>query len=240
MAQLRVVLVHGAATTPAVWDRLVPLLRAAGLGGEQVVVPERPSSGDLATEIRSLAEVARSTVLVGVSGGATLGLALLASDVHLAGAVLHEPAVGTLCPGLLDPVIAGYKAGGVPGFGRALYGAGWTPDMAPPDPGAVARDLAMFAGFEPTEVAEGQGPVIVTVGSGSPPIRHEAARALNVRLGIEWTVLPRSDHFVHHDNPAALVNVVLDVVGRVPVGGWPSAPDLGPQSLSGPGVARLS
>src|SRR5947209_17129198 len=155
----RVLLVHGAATTARVWDRLRPLLPDVDL-----VVPDRASSGDLAVELAALAPDAEGAVVVGVSGGATLGLALASASSHLAGAVLHEPAVGSLAPGLLDHVVAGWSAGGVAGFGTALYGSSWDPSMAPDDPDAVARDLAMFRRFEPSPLVPGNGRVLVTVG----------------------------------------------------------------------------
>jgi pimeloyl-ACP methyl ester carboxylesterase len=210
-----VLLVHGAATTAAVWDRFVPVLTARSGREVEVLAPDRPSTGDLAAESAALAASAEGAVVVGVSGGATLGLALLASEVRLAGAVLHEPAVGSLVPGLLDHVAAGYAAGGVTGFGRALYGPGWSPAMAPVDAGAVGRDLAMFRLFEPAPVAPGQGPAVVTVGALSPPPRHAAARALQDALGLSVRVLPGSDHFVHRVNPDALAAVVVDLLPTV-------------------------
>lgn len=211
MATTRVLLVHGAATTSRVWDRVRGLLRDDGL---DVVAPDRRSSGDLATELAALADDADDAVVVGVSGGATLGLALASTDRLLAAAVLHEPAVGSLVPGLLDHVVAGYTSAGVPGFGAALYGPSWTPAMAPADPDAVARDLGMFRRFEPAPLHPGQGPVVVTVGELSPPARHRAARALHDLLGVEVRVLPGTGHFVQHDEPEALVAVVRSVVRR--------------------------
>ena len=208
MATPRVLLVHGAATTSRVWDRVRELLHDDGV---EVVAPDRASSGDLAAELDALADDADGTVVVGVSGGATLGLAL-ASDRVVAGAVLHEPAVGSLVPGLLDHVVAGFTSGGVPGFGAALYGPSWTPAMAPADPDAVARDLAMFRRFEPAPLHPGQGGVVVTVGELSPPARHDAARALHHLLGVEVRVLPSTGHFVQHDNPQALADAIRSVV----------------------------
>ena len=213
MATPRVLLVHGAATTSRVWDRVRDLLREDDV---EVVAPDRASSGDLTTELAALDDDADGAVVVGVSGGATLGLAL-ASDRVVAGAVLHEPAVGSLVPGLLDHVVAGFTSRGVPGFGTALYGPSWTPAMAPADPDAVARDLAMFRRFEPAALHPGHGRVVVTVGEHSPPARHRAARALHDLLGIEVRVLPGTGHFVQHDNPGALVAVVRSVVAGHPV-----------------------
>jgi pimeloyl-ACP methyl ester carboxylesterase len=208
MATTRVLLVHGAATTSRVWDRLRELLSADGL---DLVAPDRPSSGDLAVELAALTDGVDDALVVGVSGGATLGLALAAGR-PLAGAVLHEPAVGSLVPGLLDHVVAGYAAAGVPGFGAALYGPSWDPTMAPADPASVGRDLAMFRRFEPSPLHPGHGPVVVTVGANSPPARHEAARALHHLLGVEVRVLPSTGHFVQQDNPQALADVIRSLL----------------------------
>lgn len=67
----RVVLIHGAATTSRVWRRVRPLLR-----GFDVTVPDRPCSGDLNAEVAALRRVCTGALVVGVSGGATLGPAL--------------------------------------------------------------------------------------------------------------------------------------------------------------------
>lgn len=214
----RVLLIHGAATTASAWDAVVGLLRdprGDDLEALDVVVPERPSTGDLEREVAFLTDAASGALVVGVSGGATLGLALASSEVPLAGAVLHEPAVGTLVPGLLDHVVAGYATGGVEGFGRALYGPGWSPSMAPRDPDLVSRDLAMFRAFEPRPLATGQENIVVTVGADSPPLRHEAARVLHDRLGVEVRVLPGCRHFVQHDRPATLAALIRDVAARI-------------------------
>ena len=53
----RILLIHGAATTPAVWGRLVPMLAADDLPVLDVTAPERPSSGDLTIEVAHLAEM---------------------------------------------------------------------------------------------------------------------------------------------------------------------------------------
>ncbi|GIG39107.1 alpha/beta fold hydrolase [Cellulomonas phragmiteti] len=207
----RVLLVHGAATTARVWDRLVPLLT-----GLDVVAATRPSTGDLRRELDALGDAAGALV-VGVSGGATLGLALAATDVPLAGAVLHEPAVGSLVPGLLDHVVEGWRTGGVAGFGAALYGPTWRIDDAPDDHAAVGRDLAMFRAFEPAAPGAGQGPVLVTVGGRSPRPRHTAAAELHRRYGVAVRVLPGCGHYVQHDAPHALAAVVREMA-RVAAG----------------------
>jgi pimeloyl-ACP methyl ester carboxylesterase len=208
------VLIHGAATTSRVWRRVVPLLP-----GLDVTCPDRPCSGDLAAEVAAVRSLCGGAIVAGVSGGATLGLALAAAGVPMSVAVLHEPAVGSLYPGLLDGVRAAYRAGGVPAFAAALYGPSWTAAEAPGDPGAVARDLAMFAAFEPAAPAEGVAPVVITVGERSPRARHESVRRLAERFGFEVRELPGARHAVHLDSPAAFAAVIRHAAGAVPSSG---------------------
>lgn len=205
-----VLLVHGAATTSRCWEAVVPLLERAGA---RVLAPDRASTGDLALEVAALHDLAEGALVVGVSGGATLGLALAASGARLAGALLHEPAVGSLLPGLLAPMASAFADGGVPAFGRRLYGSEWTAAMAPRDPGAVGRDLAMFSRFEPERPRVGQGPVLVTTGGASPPVRHAAAAALAEHLDLTTTVLPGCRHFVQVEAPGVLADLVLARLG---------------------------
>ncbi len=216
----RVVLVHGAATTAEIWSGVRKAL-AALVPDVPVVAPQRAYSGDLAIEVGALAEVCADSVVVGVSGGATLGLALLAAGVPLVGAILHEPAVGSLVPGLLASVAAAYAEGGVAGFGAALYGSAWDLAMAPEDPDAVRRDLAMFRAFEPGEGAvDVTGAVralpervMSTVGELSPPVRYEAARALRERCGLPYQILDRCGHAAHLERPDLLAALAGRLVG---------------------------
>src|SRR5581483_4972902 len=113
-------------------------------------------------ELAALAPWCADAVVVGVSGGATMGLAMAAAGVPFTAAFLHEPAVGSLLPGLLDAVVAAYAAGGAAAFGAALYGPAWTPSELAgtstdagtgTDADRVARDIAMFRRFEPAAPA---------------------------------------------------------------------------------------
>lgn len=203
----RVALIHGAATTGRVWRHVAPLLAAAPLA---VTAPDRPCTGDLAAEVAALRPYCAGAVVGGVSGGATLGLALAAAGVPAA-AVLHEPAVGSLLPGLLDQVRAAYAEGGVAAFGRLLYGSAWTAAEAPADPGAVARDLAMFTSFEPAGPAPGTGAVVITVGERSPAPRHESAARLSAKFGFPVEVIGGAAHAVHLTHPAAFAAVIRRV-----------------------------
>jgi pimeloyl-ACP methyl ester carboxylesterase len=195
----RIVLVHGAATTSRVWRNVVPLL-----ADFDVTCPDRDSTGDLDAEIAALAPPLTPAMMAPLHSGATLGLALTASGAGLAGAVLHEPAVGSLLPGLLDPMVAAYQAGGAPAFAARLYGPAWTPEEGPVDRDAVGRDLAMFRAFEPAPPASGEGQVLLTVGELSPPVRHESIRRLAAAFALPVAVIPGTAHAAHLENPAAL------------------------------------
>jgi pimeloyl-ACP methyl ester carboxylesterase len=197
----RVVLVHGAATDSRVWAAT-----AAAFGERvEVVAPNRPQSGDLDTEVAFLAPLCDGAFVVGVSGGATLGLELAARGVPIAGAVLHEPAAGSLAPGLLDHVAEGLATGGIAGFGAALYGPAWDPSCTTVSLETVAAEFAMFGAFEPGPLGELAARVTLTVGENSPPSRHRAVRALCDHLGADQRQLPGTGHAAHLENGSALV-----------------------------------
>jgi pimeloyl-ACP methyl ester carboxylesterase len=206
MVSVPVCLIHGAATTSTVWARVCALLPPNLV----VSCPTRPSSGNLDTEIDALVGVVTGAVAVGVSGGATLCLELAARGVPFRVALAHEPAVGSLRPGLLAPMAAAYSSGGTEAFARTLYGPSWTPDLAPSDPEAVKRDLAMFRAFEPRPPI-GPGRLITSVGQESPPIRHEAAHALGAAFDLPIRVLPHASHAVHLDQPAVLAAAIVEL-----------------------------
>jgi pimeloyl-ACP methyl ester carboxylesterase len=193
----RIVLIHGAATTSRIWRLVVPFL-----GGFDVRCPDRVASGDLDAELDALEPLCKGAIVAGVSGGATLGLALAARGAGLAGALLHEPAVGTLLPDLLAPMARAYASGGPAAFAAALYGSAWTVAEAPDDLAAVGRDLAMFRAFEPSAPAPGEGRILITTGALSPPVRHESVRRLSEAFALPVTTLPGTAHAVHLENPA--------------------------------------
>jgi pimeloyl-ACP methyl ester carboxylesterase len=202
----KVLLIHGAATTSRVWRRVLP-----HLAGFHLDVPDRPASGDLDTELAALAPLSPGRLVVGVSGGATLGLALLTAGVAMTGAVLHEPAAGSLAPGLLDAVAAAWAGDGVQGFATTLYGPAWQPEEAPADPDAVGRDLGMFRAFEPAPLPADHPPVLLTVGEMSPPARHASVAALARFLRVPIAVVPGARHAVHLEHPVEFAALIRQV-----------------------------
>jgi len=202
-----VVLVHGAASTAAVWNRVVTALRPL-----TVLAPDRPGTGNLALEADWLESISDGAVVFGMSGGATLVLELAARGSAARALIAHEPAAGSHSPELFGPLAAALEADGVGGFGSALYGPRWSPA-----PGLtkeqVERDLAMFRSFEP---APPQHPaVLVTTGAFSPPLRHQISGRLH-GLGYPLRTLPGATHFAAAQAPqqvAALIRESLDSVG---------------------------
>jgi len=208
---VRVVLIHGAATGPGVWGSVACRLRAAT--DAQVLVPERPQSGDLDTEIAFLTPLCSGAHVVGVSGGATLGLELLARGVEVESAFLHEPAAGSLAPTLLAGVVSAFAAGGVEGFGATLYGPLWRRSMTTASAAVVQRELAMFSSFEPRPAAGPPRPTMLTVGEHSSAARVASVRALAERLHVAWSTLPGAGHAAHLEG--TLVDPWLRFAGDV-------------------------
>ncbi|WP_433491833.1 alpha/beta fold hydrolase [Nocardia grenadensis] len=201
---MRVVLIHGVATDSRVWAGTIAALGPA----VEVHAPDRPQSGDMDIEIAALAPLCAGALVVGVSGGATLGLELAARGVEFAGALLHEPAAGSLAPGLLDEVARAFRRQGVAGFGEALYGPCWTPELTTASRETVAGELAMFREFEPGPVGRSADRITLTVGRYSAPARHCSVHGLGTTLGIEWRVLSGTGHAAHLEIPGQLAHWV--------------------------------
>jgi pimeloyl-ACP methyl ester carboxylesterase len=216
MKPTRIVLLHGAATTGAVWDPVAEILRDAP-DAPKVINPDRPSTGDIASEMAWLAPLAKNALVVGVGGGAALCLALAASEVQFAGALAHEPAAGRLVPELYAPLVMAYARGGARALAAAAYGASWDSSMLG-NTDSVGRDFLMLRMLEPRPTRDGQGPVLVTVGSLSPPVRHHAADALSTVLGYNVATLPGARHFVQRENPALFAEWILAMLAGLRTG----------------------
>lgn len=198
-----ILLVHGVGTGPRVWDDVRAVLRRV-----EVSAPERPASGSLPHEVAFLEGPATGRIYGGVSGGATLGLALLAAGVAMARAVLHEPAPGSLVPGILAPVRRAFDERGVDGFGTALYGASWSRVVDRAAAVTVAGELAMFQAFEPEPPVGAVVPVVITVGARSSPERHLAAERVATLVGAEVVEIAGAGHAVHLERPAAFARLL--------------------------------
>ena len=169
---------------------LVHALRAPHDGDRALVGVHARRQVHRDRQARGGIERIEGALVVGVSGGATLGLELAARGVQIRGAVLHEPAAGSLVPGLLAGVGDALARDGGPGFGAALYGAAWSPAETNADAATVGREFAMFAGFEPAPLAIDPATVLVTTGERSPAPRHAVADAVRRTLGVRTALVP--------------------------------------------------
>ena len=229
------VFVHGVGLWPGLFaqiGRQFPLL--AGLCWTRPGYAGRPPVGDLGAQADQLAafcdEAAggRPVYLVGVSGGATLGLAVaLRHPSVLEGVVTHEPLIGPLQPALHARVAeAGAALAKAPSpeaaerFLQLLYGYEsfqaqeqdalcWARDHW----GTVCSEVAAFAAFAPDEGAlTDLGPRhLTTVGSRSAPERHDVAQVL-ARAGAETRVVDGSGHHVLIDAPVAFAHLIQDFI----------------------------
>lgn len=214
------VLIHGAATNSSVWASTAAVLEATG---SEVVVPDRPQTGDLEEEIAYLEPLCADAILIGVSGGATLGLELAARGAPLAAAWLHEPAAGSLAPGLLAHVASGLETGGVRGFGAALYGPSWNPGHTDRDEATIRAEFRMFGAFEPSPLRVSPHRVVLTTGSESPPSRRASVTALADFLGVAMKTLHGTSHSAHLDGAYDLATVreLHQMTDDVPPAGEP-------------------
>ena len=194
-----VVLVHGAATTPLVWDRVRALLPDF-----EVLAPARPGTGDLTLECNWLEGISDGAVVFGMSGGATLVLELAARGASAHALIAHEPAAGSLCPELFVELAAALDTGGVEAFGNALYGPEWTQAPGVTEE-QVRKDVGMFRAFEPRAPLTA---TLVTTGIDSPPLRHHLARLLAEKHGYATTTVEATSHFIAHGAPDAVAALV--------------------------------
>ena len=202
-----VVLVHGAATTSRVWRDVVPRL-----DGFEVRCPDRACSGDLATEVAALTADCRGALVAGVSGGATLGLALAAAGVPMAAAILPSRPLGHCCPAcwirsapptpqeerppLPKPSTAPRGRRGRPRPTRGRWPGTW-PCSRPSSQRRRPR----------------RWPVVITVGEFSPPVRHESVRRLAARFGLRCGLFPV---------PGTRCTLSTRRFSPPPSAGWPS------------------
>ena len=232
-----VLLVHGVAFGPAAFAGTAEAL----LGHARVIVVHRRGYGrtaaragggrpeDDAADILALLdrlEIERVSA-VGVGDGATIATAFaMAHPDRCAGAVLHEPALGPLAPGvhalcarlaravaataspavgadILAAALAGPRTWGAIGtYGRA---------EARRAASVVRQEMALHARFAPTpaDLAGLRGiPVVAAVGGRSGPERREAAGVLVRHAGAVTALVPDAGTLAHLENPDALAALV--------------------------------
>lgn len=231
-----VVLLHGVGLGPASFRSLAEHLAAA----HRVVVVERPAGGSVEAQADAVAHLVRSVgppaALVGVSGGATVALALAVRQGDVCRSyVLHEPLVGALAPRLHRRFqAAAARAATGPEAAlevvRSVMGEATWADLSPTDRADAiddgdrwSREVPAFAAFDPAprDLCGLTGrPVLVTVGDRSGPDRREAAAVLGDLAGAEVAVVPGAGNAPHLDAPAAFAELVGAWL-PAPVGGRP-------------------
>lgn len=190
----------------------------------------RPAPTSFVDQVDDLAVLVVSVApawVIGLSGGATLALALGADPPDgLLGIATHEPLVGPLEPVLHARVCAGADTvavdpTAVDSFVLGLYGPDswsllpverddWRRRHAP----TIAAELPMFASFAPrsTDLTPSV-PHLTTVGARSGPERHRVA-ALLAAAGATSVVLDGAGHLALADAPDRYADTIADFVGR--------------------------
>jgi pimeloyl-ACP methyl ester carboxylesterase len=189
---------------------------------------------DLAEVVEVLGAEHGPPSIVGVSGGATIALALALRSVREPGAlgtvVVHEPLLGPLAPLLDAEVRDGYRRtlGLDPSTGaryvRNLVGPdtwarltddqrarvaadAWVVRAEVPGFLAFAPDPADLAGLAPLAAT---GRLAATLGERSPAARVQAAEVLRAHTGAPVHLVPGAGHLPQIDAPDAFARVVAD------------------------------
>ncbi|MDX6410043.1 MAG: (E)-2-((N-methylformamido)methylene)succinate hydrolase [Gaiellaceae bacterium] len=203
--------------------------------GEAVVVPGSATVAEQVDDLLGLLEVRGidEATFVGVSGGATLVLALaMAAPAVVRSAVLHEAVFGPLAPDLhvaLQAAAARLKASGngPEGVREFMVGLVGEERMAALPAAAVTailhrRDVIRaevpeFIAFAPAaeDLARlADVALVATVGAQSPDFRQVAARVLVERTAARLEVLDGVRHLPQLDAPEAFEKVVRTASGE--------------------------
>lgn len=238
-----VVLLHGVGAGPATFDTVADGL----VPGHRVLVVERPAGedggpglplGEQADRLVSLleGEGAIGAAVVGVSGGATVALALAIRHPGAASAlVVHEPLVGRHAPNLHERFRAAAELAATGDDAaisvvRSVMGdRTWAALAADQRDAIVAEaprwraEIPQFAAFDPTEAelrSLGALPVLVTVGGRSGEERYAAAGVLARLAGAAVEVVPGAGNAVQLDAPVPFARLVRTWLA-VPAGANP-------------------
>ena len=233
-----IVLVHGVGFGP---DTLAPLARALAAHarvisiarrgyGERAQVPPATSVAEHVDDILCALDDAGAdrAVIAGMSGGATVALALaLSHPERVLTAVAHEPAVGSVAPELQALVRGALLEGGSNRLLRVLAGAE-TWSKLPSDvssaldanPGLVEADARAFLAFEPLLPSVCHPlPLVCSVGEHSSALRFTVARRLTARTQAPVAVVSGCNHLPQLDAPEAFAQLILDQT-RVNAENW--------------------
>lgn len=222
------VLLHGVGLGASTFGRLAELLAT----DHRVLVIDRDVSvagRPLAEQVDEIATTlsgagCRSPQVVGVSGGATLGLLLGILHVEAVGSlVLHEPLVGQRAGALAARFAAAAARaaadeGGALDVVRAVMGAATWAALDEVDRARVAAgatrarsEIPLFASFAPSddELRKLRRlPLLTTVGANSGPERHVAAGVLVELAGAAVATVQGSANAVQLDAPEAFAQIV--------------------------------
>ena len=227
-----VVLVHGVGVGPWSYaavavdlaaDHQVVVAHRRGYGGSAGLTP----AASLDEQVADLVELAGGRAsFVGVSGGATVVLALaLTAPELVAAAVVHEPVIGALAPDLHAELRAaaarlGAKSGARASvaFVQRLVGEETWVKLDADQRADVARrgnvvraEVPQFLAFSPTSAqlrSIAAVALVSSVGARSRSSRHLAAAAVSACTRTSPIVLPDVGHLAQLDHPAALATAV--------------------------------
>ncbi len=214
---------------------LVPHRRGYGPFDEKVEVPRSASIAEQVDDMLGLlgARGIGDAILVGVSGGATLVLALaMAAPGIVRAAVIHEPVLGPLAPELhavLQAAAArlasdsGAGPDGLRDFMSGLVGEDNMAALPPPALREILRrwevvraEVPEFVAFAPSAADLGRlsrMPLVTTVGSRSPQCRHLAAGILSQLAGARVEILDGVRHLPQLEAPKAFEAVIRAAAG---------------------------
>lgn len=221
-----VALIHGVGFGPATFAPVARELRRAGpalvierrgYGSRAGLAPAARVEDHVADLVAALdgAGVERA-VVAGCSGGATVALAAaLLVPERVITAVAHEPAVGSLAPGLLDVVGGALERGGGLELLRTLAGPMTWARLADDEIAAldarsalVEADARAFMTWEPPlALAPDAARILCSVGDRSDALRRGVARRLERLANASVAVVPRCGHLAQLDAPRAFAAI---------------------------------